>query len=73
MIALAWRIALRDLRGGTRGLIIVLLCLGVGVAAIAGIGSLRAALAQGLAEDSRAILGGDTGALHQSGAVSPGA
>jgi putative ABC transport system permease protein len=59
MIPLAWRIALRDLRGGTRGLIIVLLCLGVGVAAIAGIGSLRAALGQGLAEDSRAILGGD--------------
>ncbi len=59
MIALSWRIALRDLRGGTRGLIIVLLCLGVGVAAIAGIGSLRAALAQGLAEDGRAILGGD--------------
>ena len=56
---LAWRIALRDLRGGTRGLIIVLLCLGVGVASIAGIGSLRAALGQGLAENGRAILGGD--------------
>jgi putative ABC transport system permease protein len=56
---LAWRLALRDLRGGTRGLIIVLLCLGVGVASIAGIGSLRAALGQGLAEHSRAILGGD--------------
>jgi putative ABC transport system permease protein len=59
MIRLGWRIALRDLRGGTRGLIIVLLCLGLGVASIAGIGSLRAALGQGLAEDSRAILGGD--------------
>jgi putative ABC transport system permease protein len=59
VISLSWRIALRDLRGGTRGLIIVLLCLGVGVAAIAGIGSLRAALGQGIAEDSRAILGGD--------------
>jgi putative ABC transport system permease protein len=58
-VALAWRLALRDLRGGTRGLVIVLLCLGVGVAAIAGIGSLRAALGQGLAEDGRAILGGD--------------
>ncbi|MCB8882661.1 ABC transporter permease [Acidisoma cellulosilytica] len=59
MIRVALRIALRDLRGGTRGLIIVLLCLGVGVASIAGIGSLRAALGQGLAEDGRAILGGD--------------
>jgi putative ABC transport system permease protein len=59
VIALSWRIALRDLRGGTRGLVIVLLCLGVGVASIAGIGSLRAALGRGLAEDGRAILGGD--------------
>jgi putative ABC transport system permease protein len=59
VIGLAWRIALRDLRGGRRGLVIVLLCLGVGVASIAAIGSLRGALGQGLAEDSRAILGGD--------------
>jgi putative ABC transport system permease protein len=59
MIALGWRLALRDLRGGTRGLLIVLLCLSVGVAAIAGIGSLRAALNQGIAESSRSILGGD--------------
>ena len=72
MMSLAWRIALRDLRGGTRGLIIVLLCLGVGVAAIAGIGSLRAALGQGLAEDSRAILGGDL-ALSTSLAPFPSA
>ena len=38
---LAWRLALRDLRGGRRGLLIVVLCLAVGVAAIAGVGSLR--------------------------------
>jgi putative ABC transport system permease protein len=56
---LAWRLALRDLRGGKTGLVIVLLCLGIGVAAIAGIGSLRAALDQGIAESSRGILGGD--------------
>jgi putative ABC transport system permease protein len=59
MIRLAWRLALRDLRGGTSGLFIVLLCLGVGVAAIAGIGSLRAALNQGITESDRGILGGD--------------
>jgi len=59
LILLAWRLALRDLRGGKTGLIIVLLCLGIGVAAIAGIGSLRAALNQGIAESSRGILGGD--------------
>ena len=59
MIRLAWRLALRDLRGGTSGLLIVLLCLAVGVASIAGIGSLRSALNQGIAESGRAILGGD--------------
>jgi putative ABC transport system permease protein len=40
-------------------LLIVLLCLGVGVASIAGIGSLRSALNQGIAESGRDILGGD--------------
>ena len=59
MIRLAWRLALRDLRGAKGALLIVLLCLGVGVASIAGIGSLRAALNQGIAESSRGILGGD--------------
>jgi len=59
MIRLAWRLALRDLHGRKGGLVIVLLCLGVGVAAIAGIFSLRAALDQGIAESGRGILGGD--------------
>ena len=59
MILLAWRLALRDLRGRNGGLLIVLLCLGVGVASIAGIFSLRAALDQGIAISGRAILGGD--------------
>jgi putative ABC transport system permease protein len=61
---LAWVLAWRDLRGGARrggarGLAIVLLCLAVGVAAVAGIFSLRAALQQGIAESGRGILGGD--------------
>jgi putative ABC transport system permease protein len=59
MIALAWRLAWRDLRGGLNGLLIVLLCLGVGVASVAAIGSLRAALNQGIAQSGRSILGGD--------------
>jgi putative ABC transport system permease protein len=59
MIRLAWTFALRDLRGAQSGLFIVLLCLGLGVAAVAAIGSLRAALDQGIADDSRTILGGD--------------
>ncbi len=59
MIRLAWRLAWRDLRGSKRGLLIVLLCLGVGVASVAGIGSLRAALQQGISQSGRTILGGD--------------
>lgn len=56
---LALRLARRDLRGGMRGLWIVLLCLALGVAVIAGVGSLRAATDQGLKADGRRILGGD--------------
>src|SRR3954462_6872645 len=56
---LACRLALRDLRGGARGLWIVLLCLALGVAVIAAVGTLRAATERGLAEDGRRILGGD--------------
>lgn len=71
MILLAWRLALRDLRGGLSGLLIVLLCLGVGVASVAGIFSLRAALDQGIAESSRAILGGDIEISSGLGPISP--
>ena len=58
MIA-AWRLALRDLRGGGRGLWLLLLCLFVGTAALAGIGSLSASIQGALADQSRAMLGGD--------------
>ena len=59
---LALRLALRDWRGGSgllRGMGIVLLCLALGVAAIGTIGGLRDAIQQGVAEQRRAILGGD--------------
>ena len=56
---LTLRLARRDMRGGIRGLWIVLLCLALGVAVIAAVGSLRAATDQGLATDGRRILGGD--------------
>ena len=56
---LAFRLARRELRGGVRGLWIVLLCLALGVAVIAAVGTLRAATDRGLAEDGRRILGGD--------------
>ncbi len=66
---LALRLASRELRGGVRGLGVVLLCLALGVAAIAGVGGLRAAIEQGLAENGRALLGGDVEV--QTGAEPP--
>lgn len=65
---LAVRLALRELRGGLRGLRIVLACLALGVAAIAAVGTLRAGVAQGLAADGRRILGGD---LEVEGGAQP--
>jgi putative ABC transport system permease protein len=56
---LAWRLARRDLRGGVRGLPVFVACLALGVAAIAGIGSLTAAIRAGLDADARILLGGD--------------
>lgn len=56
---LAVRLAWRDLRGGIRGMRIVLACLALGVGAIGSIGSLRAALDRGLATEGSRLLGGD--------------
>ena len=56
---LALRLARRELRGGVRGLRIVLACLALGVAVIAAVGSLREAIDRGLAANGRQLLGGD--------------
>ncbi len=56
---LAWRFALRDLRGSKAGLRLLALCLFLGVMALAGIGSLSSAILGGLAERGQVILGGD--------------
>ena len=58
-LPLAWRLALRDLRGGARRLWIVVACLALGVAVIAGVGTLREATQSGLAQDGQRLLGGD--------------
>ena len=58
-MSLAWRLARRELRGGVRGMRIVLACLALGVAAIAAVGSLRAGVDRGLATEGRVLLGGD--------------
>ena len=56
---LAARFAARELRGGLAGFRILLACLALGVAAIAGVGSVRSAIEAGLAEEGAALLGGD--------------
>ncbi len=56
---LAARFALREMRGGLRGFYVFISCIALGVAAIAAVGSLAGSLADGLARESRVILGGD--------------
>ncbi|MDQ2065958.1 FtsX-like permease family protein [Xinfangfangia sp. CPCC 101601] len=59
MLSLASRIAARELRGGIKGFRVFIACLALGVAAIAGVGTLRAGIQSGLAEQGAVILGGD--------------
>ena len=51
--------ALRELRGGLNGFYVFIACIALGAMAIAGVGSLAASLADGLAREGRVILGGD--------------
>jgi len=53
------RYALRELRGGLRGFYVFIACIGLGVMAIAGVGSVSASLGEGLAREGRTLLGGD--------------
>lgn len=56
---LAFCFAVRELRGGVRGFGVFLACLALGVAAIAGVGSVSHALSDSLAREGGVILGGD--------------
>jgi len=58
-MSIAWRLALRDLRRGGRGLLLLALCLFLGTTALAGIGSLSASLIAALDAQGRQMLGGD--------------
>src|SRR5215469_4626824 len=55
----AGRFAWRDLRGGLRGFGVFIACIGLGVLAIAGVGSVAASLTDGIGKAGRVILGGD--------------
>lgn len=56
---IAARFARRELRGGLKGFRIFLACLALGVAAIAGIGSVRSSIEAGIADQGATLLGGD--------------
>ena len=53
------RLARAELKGGARGFYVFLICLALGVAAIAAIGTIREALERGLADNGAVLLGGD--------------
>jgi putative ABC transport system permease protein len=57
--SLAFRYALRELRGGLRGFYVFIACIALGVMAIAGVGSVAASLSEGLTREGRTLLGGD--------------
>lgn len=58
-LLLAFRFALREMRGGLRGFYIFLACIALGVAAISGVNSVARSITAGIAEEGQSILGGD--------------
>ena len=71
MLNLAFTFARRELRAGLRGFRIFMACLALGVAAIAGVGSLAASIEAGLRADGRMLLGGDIGLRLTHQAITP--
>ena len=58
-MAMAWRIASAEARGGFGALRLLFVCLFLGVLALAGVGSLARAIEKGLTDEGQVILGGD--------------
>ena len=56
---IALTIARRELRGAVSSFRVFLACLALGVAAMAGVGSVSSAMMAGVERDAREILGGD--------------
>ena len=56
---LALRFAIRDLRGGLSGLRLLAICLMLGVAGLAGVGSLAASIGAAISDQGQQLLGGD--------------
>src|SRR6266852_6850034 len=58
-VLLPLRLAAREMRGGLRGFYVLIACIGLGVMAVAGVGSVASGLVDGLAREGSVILGGD--------------
>ena len=58
-LPLAFAIAFRELRAGAGGLTVFVLCIALGVMAVAAIGSLGASFDAALARQGRLLVGGD--------------
>ena len=58
-MSLPIRLALRDLRGGLSGLGLLWLCLAVAIAGLASVTSLASSIDRAIADNGRALLGGD--------------
>lgn len=58
-LPLAVALARRELRGGLRGFAVFIACLFLGVGAIAGVGSMSAAVQDAIRADARVLMGGD--------------
>ena len=67
-LGLAFRFALREMRGGLRGFYVFIACIALGVAAISGVASVSRALVEGIAAEGTSILGGDLSArlIHRT-------
>ncbi|MFN0115984.1 MAG: ABC transporter permease [Paracoccaceae bacterium] len=71
-LPVALRIARRDLRGGLAGFRVFLLCLILGVAAIAAVGTVKSAIGRALNEQGAILLGGDAEATFSYRTAEPG-
>ena len=58
-LALAWRLARRELRSGLQGFAVFLACLTLGVAAMTAVGVINAGVIDAVQRDAAALLGGD--------------
>jgi putative ABC transport system permease protein len=65
------RLAVRELRGGVSGFGILIACIALGVAVIAGVGSLTSGLLTGFSSQGRVLIGGDIAMsrVHQRATV----